>query len=298
LRRRATLKEVSSKTHRLEAEKIILQQHGDEAAVIDLQGNLFFGTTDHLFTELEENLHSQKWLLFDMRRVQSLDYTATHLFSLMHDRLKERGGKLLFTSMPTIGQDFRRYMTDVGLLDEGGVQIFESRDEGIEWIEDQILEEAGWQEEPDEVMLAFADFELLREMEASTINALQLCFHERVVRAGENIFTVGDTGDELFLIRRGTVRILLPLKGGKYHHLATFSRGDYFGEMSFLDKRQRSANAVAKTDCELFVLSRKSFNIYVYDNAVLGARVFARIASAVCFRLRETDTELCALEDH
>jgi len=300
IRRRATLKEISSKTYRLASEDAILQQHGDEAAVIDLQGNLFFGTTDHLFTQLEDDLHIQKWLLFDMRRVQSLDYTATHLFSLMHDRLKERGGGLLFSGMPSCllsGQDLQRYMTDVGLLNQDGIRIFESRDEGIEWMERQILDTWGDIEKPDELVFEFKDIEILRKMDDSTIHALRECVHERTLHAGEEVFTVGDSGDELFLIRRGTIRILLPLKGGKYHHLATFSGGDYFGEMGFIDGHPRSANAIACTDCELYVLSRKKFNIRVYDNAVLGARVFARIASAISARLRQTDSELSALEE-
>ncbi len=302
LRQRATLKDVSSKTYRLESENAVLQAHGDEAAVIDLQGNLFFGTTDHLFTQLEADLATQKWLLFDMRRVQSLDYTATHLFTLMQDRLKERGGELLFSGMPSSlpsGQDLQRYMKDVGLLDgQNGIRLFESRDEGLEWMESRILNESGEFEKPDEQTLDLKDIELLREMDESTLNALRLCVHELAVRAGENVFTVGDSTDDIFMIRRGTVRILLPLKGGKYHHLATFSQGDYFGEMAFLDYHQRSANAIAKTDCELYVLSRKKFNLRVYDNAVLGARVFARIASAISARLRQADSELSALEDH
>jgi SulP family sulfate permease len=300
LRHRATLKEVSSKTYRLEAENSILQQHGDEAAVIDLQGNLFFGTTDHLFTQLENDLYTKKWLLFDMRRVQFLDYTATHLFALMHDRLREHGGALLFSGMPSslLGvQDFQRYMTDIGLLDEGGIHIFEMRDEGIEWMENRLLEASGWQEKSDETPLQFQDIEILQGMDKNTINALRQCVQERVAYAGEALFTVGDSGDEIFLIRRGIVRILLPLKGGKYHHLATFSRGDYFGEMGFSDGKPRSANAIAKTDCELYVLSRKKFDLRVYDNAVLGARVFARLASALSLRLRQTDSELSALED-
>ena len=300
LRRRATLKEVSSKTYRLKSEDDLLQQHGDEASIIDLQGNLFFGTTDHLFTQLEDDLRTQKWLLFDMRRVQSLDYTATHLFAMMHDRLKEHGGALLFSGMPSSllgGQDFQRYMTDVGLLDEGGIHIFEMRDDALEWMENRLLEASGWTEKTDQTPLEFKDIEILREMDEKTITALRQCVEERIVHAGEAIFSVGDSGDEIFLIRRGIVRILLPLKGGKYHHLATFSRGDYFGEMAFLDCKQRSANAIAKTECELYVLSRKKFNIRVYDNAVLGARVFARLASALSLRLRQTDSELSVLED-
>jgi SulP family sulfate permease len=302
LRQRATLKEVSSKTYRLESEYAVLQQHGDEAAVIDLHGNLFFGTTDHLFTQLDADLHTQKWLLFDMRRVQSLDYTATHLFALMQDRLKERGGELLFSGMPSIlpsRQDLQRYMKDVGLLDgENGIRVFESRDEGLEWMENRILEEAGALEKSDEQALDLKDIQLLRELDEKTLTALRLCIEERNVSSGAAIFSVGDTGDEIFMIRRGTIQILLPLKGGKFHHLATFSRGDYFGEMAFLDYHQRSANAIAKSDCELYVLSRKRFNLRVYDNAVLGTRIFARIASAISVRLRQTDKELSALEDH
>ncbi|MDD2760858.1 MAG: SulP family inorganic anion transporter, partial [Methylomonas sp.] len=123
LRRRATLKEVSSKTYRLESEYAILQRRGHEAVIYELQGNLFFGTTDHLFSDLEADLRTSKWMLFDMRRVQSMDYTATHLFTLMLDRLGERGGELMFSGMPSSlpsQQDLRRYMVGVGLIGEQG----------------------------------------------------------------------------------------------------------------------------------------------------------------------------------
>lgn len=302
LRRRASLKEITSKTHRLESEYAILKEQGDQAAIYELQGNLFFGTTDYLFSELEADLRMRKWLLFDMRRVQSLDYTATHLFTLMQDRLGERGGELLFSGMPSSlpsGQDLQRYMVKVGLIDEngGGIRIFETRDEGLEWMENRILEASGGVEEREEHSLDLKEIELLRETDDATINALRQCAHERTVCAGEKIFATGGSGDEIFLIRRGTVRILLPLKGGKYHHLATFDQGDYFGEMAFLDHHQRSADAVAKTDCDLYVLSRKEFNAQVYIDAVLGVHIFARIAGAISLRLRQTDSELCAIEE-
>jgi SulP family sulfate permease len=302
LRRRATLKEITSKTHRLESEYAILKEQGDQAAIYELQGNLFFGTTDHLFSELEADLRTRKWLLFDMRRVQSLDYTATHLFTLMQDRLGERGGELMFSGMPSSlpsGQDLQRYMVKVGLIDEngGGIRIFETRDEGLEWMENCILDASGGLEKREEHSLDLKEIELLRETDDATINALLQCIQERTVRTGEKIFATGDSGDEIFLIRRGIVRILLPLKGGKHHHLATFDQGDYFGEMAFLDHHQRSADAVAKTDCDLYVLSRKEFNAQVYVDAVLGVHIFARIASAISLRLRQTDSELCAIEE-
>lgn len=302
LRRSSTLKETRSKLHRLDDECAILRQQGDQAAVYDLQGNLFFGTTDHLFSQLENDLNSRKWLLFDMRRVQSLDYTATHVFSLMKARLNERGGELLFSGMPSrlpTRQDLQRYMVDVGLVgpEEGGIRIFETRDEALEWMENRILEAAGWQAINEERTLDLTEIELVRDMDRATLESLRECLHPRSVAAGDKIFASGDSGDEIFLIRRGIVDIFLPLKAGKRHHLGTFAQGDYFGEMAFLDHRLRSADAVAKTDCELYALSREAFNAQVYRDAVLGVRVFARIACAVSARLRQTDLELSAIED-
>ncbi len=302
LRKRASLKEISSKTHRLESEREILQEHGDEAAVYELQGNLFFGTTDQLFTEIEPDLGMSKWLLFDMRRVQSMDYTAAHLFAQMHDRLRERGGGLLFSGMPSSlpsRQDLYRYMVRVGLVDEkgSGIRIFEIRDEALEWMEIRILEAAGWTQDKEEGALDLKQIELLRDFDDRVLGELRKCVYERAVHAGEKVFVHGDEEDALYLIRRGIVRIFLPLKGGKRHHLATFRRGDFFGEMAFLDYGRRSADAEAKTDVDLYVLSRREFNSRVFNDSVLGVRVFARIARAVSLHLRQTDSELRAIED-
>lgn len=302
LRQRATLKEISSKTHRLESARAVLQEHGDQAAVFDLQGNLFFGTTDQLFTEVEGDLRLRKWLLFDMRRVQSMDYTAANLFGQMHDQLSEHGGALLFCGMPSGAarrQNIQEYLAKVGLVGgkASGVRVFDTRDEALEWMETQILEDWGYTGADDQRPLDLSEIELLREMDKPAIDQLRECFKPLSVKEGEKVFSRGDPGDEMYLIRSGVVRVLLPLSGGKRHHLATFGRGDYFGEMAFLDKGTRSADAEAKTDCELYVLSRRRFNDYVHANVVLGVRVFARLARAVSLRLRQTDIELRAIEE-
>ncbi|MCC7413832.1 MAG: SulP family inorganic anion transporter, partial [Gammaproteobacteria bacterium] len=67
LRQRATLRETSSKTRRLAAERELLQRRGDVAAVIDLQGDLFFGTPDRRATDLAPDLKPRQWVLLDLR---------------------------------------------------------------------------------------------------------------------------------------------------------------------------------------------------------------------------------------
>lgn len=302
LRRRATLKELSSKTQRLESERTLLAEHGDLGAVFELQGNLFFGTTDQLFTEVERDLQLRRWMLFDMRRVQSMDYTAANLFRQMHARLSERGGALLFCGMPselTKRMDIQRYLIQLGLLGhgEGAIRVFETRDEALEWMENQILTAVGWTAGEALRPLELHEIELFSGLDRETLDELSRCVHARPVESGGKVFKRGDEGDEIFLIRSGVVRILLPLQRGKQHHLATFTRGDYFGEMAFIDRETRSADAEAKSDCELYVLSREEFDAHVRANPLVGVRVFERLARAVSVRLRQTNAELRAIED-
>jgi flavin reductase (DIM6/NTAB) family NADH-FMN oxidoreductase RutF len=76
---------------------------------------------------------------------------------------------------------------------------------------------------------------------------------ERRFAAGDTIIREGDPGDELFVILDGEVRIE---RGGRPLH--TFSTGEFFGELSVLDGRARSASAVAVTDVRCLTVSREA----------------------------------------
>jgi SulP family sulfate permease len=303
LRRCSSLETASSKTRRLEDARELLRTNGSLGGIYELQGNLFFGTTDQLFTELEPDLATRKWALFDLRRGQTLDYTAAHLFTQMHQRLKEKGGGILFCGFPSSKpehQDIETYLARLGLIrdESSGIRIFEMRDEALEWMENAILAEAGWVGKTDESTLDLQDMELLSGMSQENISKLRACVSSAVVENGKSVFHYGDRGDEMYFISRGQVVILLPLPGGKRHHLATFGQGDFFGEMAFLDGESRSADAVARGSCIMFVLTRKDFDRCVTNQPELGAELFARLSSVSAKRLRKADSELRILEDH
>jgi len=301
IRRKIGLDQISSKTRRLDAEKEILRKDGTQAVLCELQGNLFFGTTDQLFTQLEADLKTKRFILLDMRRVQSMDYTAAHLFEQMQKQLEERGGRLLFTGMPSAlhdQRDFERYLAQLGVVREGGgVMVSQTLDGALEWVEERILEAANILKEGAEKLLELKDFELLRQLDEKTLNSLASCVGELSVPQGQRIFSQGDQGGELFLVRRGSVRILLPLKGDTQHHLTTIGQGDFFGELSFLDGSVRSANVEAKVQTDLYTLSRTKFNEQSHSDPVFGVQVFARLALAIARRLRHTDAELQALQE-
>lgn len=290
--------QIHSKRVRLPDEMAILESRGDQTAIFELQGSLFFGTTDQLYTSLEPELKTRTYIILDMRRVQSVDFTAVHMLEQIEAILHERGATLIFSHLPEqlpSGQDMRQYFDQVGLIkSERHVRMFSELDEALEWIEERLIEEQHL-ERMLEKPLELREIEVFLGRKESTLAALEACMEKRTYKAGEKIFSQGDTGDELFLIRRGAVRIVLPLGNKQSHHLATFGRGDFFGEMAFLDPDPRSADALAFSDVDLFVLSRKRFDTLAEEHKRLAIGLVLSVARVLSTRLRYANAELRAL---
>ncbi|MBI2989341.1 MAG: SLC26A/SulP transporter family protein [Deltaproteobacteria bacterium] len=301
VRRKSYGNQSFSKKRRLPEEAAVLEEKGEQTAIYELQGNLFFGTTDQLFTELEDDLKTRKYVILDMRRVQFVDFTAAHMLEQIEAQLAAHKGDLLFADLPPTlptGQDLQTYFDQVGLVKPSrNALIFNELDDALEWTEDQILTEERVLLSDHESLLELHEINLFKGIDGETLTALYSCLTEKSFAAGERIFNQGDTGGDLFMIRRGAVRIVLLISEGKSHHIATFARGDFFGDMSFLDHSVRSADAIAFAATDLYVLPRAGFDKVADDHPAIGKKVFARLARALAIRLRQTDAELRALEE-
>ncbi len=303
LHRKVYGNEISSKKTRLPAESQALETFGGQTVICQLQGTLFFGTADKLYVELEGDLKRCRFIILDMRRVLSVDFTAAHMLELIEALLQEQGAFLLFSHMPAIlpeGRDLQSYLDKVGVTGrQANVKVFAELDEAMAWAEDRLLEEHHLLlDENALTALELAEMELFRGIQPpENVAALRAGAIERSVEAGGTIFQRGDRGDELFLVRRGEVRIELPVGEGRHRTLAYFGRGNFFGEMGFLDQRARSAFAVATAQTDLFVLRRSSFDAICRERPRLNETVLGRMAAALATRLRRTNAELQNLHD-
>jgi SulP family sulfate permease len=291
--------QVFSRQRRLPEEVAVLKRRGGETVACELAGSLFFGTTDQLFTHLEADLKQRRFVILDMRRVRSVDLTAVHMLEQWEAQLRERDGTLVLSSVPKAlpsGLNLRRYLDEVGLVaPQSPVRTFDQLSDALEWAEDRLLEEEGRRHLAEETPLSLREIDFLKGRGEETLRHLEACVVERRCEAGELIFRQGDAGDEIFLVRRGRVRIALRIGDGLELHLATFGRADAFGEIVFLDRGVRSADAVALTPAELFVLSRERFDALVEQHPRLGMHFFESLASSLAIRLRQADTEIRVL---
>jgi CRP-like cAMP-binding protein len=109
--------------------------------------------------------------------------------------------------------------------------------------------------------------------------------------AGETIFLKGSPGDHMIAVVSGSVRISVPSVHGQALVLATLTPGELFGEIALLDGKERTADAIAETECSLAILDRSEILSFLERHP----EVWPPIVKVLCDRLRNTDERLAEL---
>jgi len=295
VRHKTFVNQRSSTWYRPEAEMRLIAQKGDKAIIFELQGSLFFGTTYELYSVLEAEIKNRDYIILDLRRVLSVDITAAHMLNQVRDMLRDRGVPLLLSNvrehLPN-GRNLLEFFKQTGLIDgTDSVRVFLTIEAAIEWVEDRLVGDIGLPAS-EETPLHLQEMDLFQGRKDNTLADLESRMQQRTVKAGEIIYAMGDQDRNLYLIRRGALRIMAPISGSRQlHHIATFGRGDFFGGLAFLDDKPRGDNAVAFTDIDLFVLSYEQFNQLADDHKKLAFLLITSISRTLAHRLRHADGE-------
>ena len=126
---------------------------------------------------------------------------------------------------------------------------------------------------------------LFASLDDTAATELRNLLSDKIVPQNTRLFRQGDTGDGMYLIESGRVRISIHDDNKQELTLAELAQGDFFGEMSIIDGRQRSADAQVIEDARLAILSRDAFLSFVRTNPDVALKML----SALTDRLRRTD---------
>ena len=107
----------------------------------------------------------------------------------------------------------------------------------------------------------------------------------RTFGAGETVFNLGSPGDYMMALLSGTIRISVPSPDGKELVLTLIQPGEVFGELAVLDGKERSADAIAETECTLAMLYRHDVLSFFQRNP----SAWLKLVEVLCQRLRRTD---------
>jgi CRP/FNR family transcriptional regulator, cyclic AMP receptor protein len=106
------------------------------------------------------------------------------------------------------------------------------------------------------------------------------------VPAGTVIFRVGDKGNEMYGIVQGTVQLETPTGA-----LVDVGRDEVFGEMAIVDHEERTATAMAKTDCVLAVIDSRQFLWLVHETPTFALQVMRTMARRLRHPWESTNRE-------
>jgi CRP/FNR family cyclic AMP-dependent transcriptional regulator len=106
--------------------------------------------------------------------------------------------------------------------------------------------------------------------------------------AGREIFAKGSPGASIIAVLRGTVKMSAVSPEGKEIVFQIINPGEIFGEIGALDGEERSADAVAMTDCELLAVHRQYF-LQLLEKRPDLSLILLRILSR---RLRQTSEQV------
>ncbi|HIJ37725.1 MAG TPA: SLC26A/SulP transporter family protein [Rhodospirillaceae bacterium] len=272
---------------------------GCDTVIFELQGSLFFGTASQLHAALEPETETRKYVILSMRRVQSLDLTATHVLEQIKDRLEENDAYLVFCDIPKglpSGLKMKRFLKETGVVRPTNKAFaFRQLEDALEWVEQHRLESDDQGEDKKACSLELRDMPAFEGLSDAALVDLGNSTTMQSVKAGKKLFKAGTESNELFLIRSGTVRLNLPIHKKDHYHLATCGPGDFFGGRGFVDPSVHTVDALAVSDVEVFVLRRTEFLGLSERHPTLAFKIIETIAHNLSDRLRAAVDEIHAL---
>lgn len=129
---------------------------------------------------------------------------------------------------------------------------------------------------------------IFRDLDPQALD--QLCRYAKLttLKRGATIFSKGDPGTSLFAVISGSVKISISSPDGRSAILNLIGSGETFGEIALLDGLARTADAIANTNCEIFVIDRREFIPFVKSQPALAMKFI----ELLCTRIRRTSDQV------
>ncbi len=286
---------IRSKRIRTPEERQMLDACERKIVLVEVQGALFFGSTERLLRRLDSLTETSDYLILDLRRVHDADQAAGRLLMEAFQWLAKRGRHLYFTHLTDQGR-----LADLHTLvatNATSAAIFAHRDEALEHCENQLIASlAGGR---DRTKFALGALDVFKGLDRADLKILEGIVHPLVFEAGEAIVKEGDAAHLFFIIARGTATVQLHVGEGataRVVRVAALGPGLSFGEMALIDGGHRSADVVAEERVVCYGFSVNALRDLGNTHPRLYGTILGNMMREFSERLRRANDEIRALE--
>ena len=135
------------------------------------------------------------------------------------------------------------------------------------------------------------DAPLFKALDDEAATSLRKSMLLQELKKGQTLFKEGQTGDRLYLVKSGKVKLSHASGDGRESVFMVLGPGDMFGELSLFDPGPRTSTAIAVTDSEILGLGHGDLKPWLQDRP----EVAQALLQALAHRLRRTSETMSDL---
>ncbi len=139
----------------------------------------------------------------------------------------------------------------------------------------------------------FGTVALFKDLDEDELGLVASMFRERKYRKNAIVFFEEDTGNYMYIVKEGRVKVSRLLPNGKEMILAFREKGEYFGEMSLLDGGTSPATVTAVVPSEIVFTTQRDFQRLLQNPTINSA-----LLKMLCGRCREAWQQIEVLTFH
>ncbi|MGB1799299.1 MAG: cyclic nucleotide-binding domain-containing protein [Gammaproteobacteria bacterium] len=286
---------ISSKRTRTVEEFDVLRKQGSQIKIYELAGDLIFSSADHVLETILKELDITTYIILDFKRVTSVKKSACYLLASLIRIVQEKNKHIYFTNTDFQFNKTLKYQLDKELFNE--VQQFHENDAALECCEDSLIFSFIEKKKiTDKVSLS--EQPVLKEFDDEELQYIKKLMNKRVYTKGDIIVSEGDKSNALYFITIGEANItMLNEKNNSRKRVATLSAGMSFGEMSIIDKKERSATVSAESDIECYELVFSNFDEKISNERPdIKIKLLTNIVEDLSNKLRKVNQEIRAYQ--
>jgi len=272
-----------------------LRENGHLIVVLELQGNLFFGTADYLAHLTDGIANGVEIIIFDFRRVVDIDKSGANILKQIDNRLSSKNKLLLLSYLPK-DSDKCLQLIEIGflkLIEEG--RVFDDTSTALSFAEEKILAYYN------PSLLYQSEIELGSTIPLANFTEPELAImrnylNRQTFLENTRIIAEHDEANGMYILTLGRISILKQVNENKFVKLVNFGAGVSFGEMALLAKEKRSADVYTTSNIVCYFLSREDFKYLHIKHPELALKFISNIAASLSRRLSAASSVIRDLE--
>ena len=275
-----------SRRWRSKSEFDLLQKHGEQIKIIQVQGVLDFAAIEELLTHLESIVTKESLVVLDLVQVVEMQKMSAGLLHEGIKYLQQQGSYCVCCR--------GNHLSEFWPKEQDSCEIwFDSLDTALEIVENILLDRVTLQGSDEGICIT-----LLAELQDETRMQLLPLLERREYSPCDYLCRKGETGSEIFLLEKGIVSAgMVSPETKNWIRFATFGAGVCIGGIAFLNDLPRTADVRAEVESSCLVLCSSTFTQLKEQNPKVAIDILLALHRDLARKVDRANQQLSLLEE-